>query len=106
MRRLPDDRLQSGNLDCRKHRFCQAGPRAETKSFRSIWQQFDDLTAQFARQGNRHMPLKKGTSRAVVSSNIKTEIAHGRKQNQAVAIALSKAGRSNRPDTQKGKRTK
>jgi hypothetical protein len=40
------------------------------------------------------MPLKSGSSKAVVSANIKTEIAAGRPQKQAVAIALSKAGKS------------
>jgi hypothetical protein len=42
------------------------------------------------------MPLKKGKSRAVVSENIKTEIAAGRPQKQAVAIALNTAGKSNK----------
>ncbi len=40
------------------------------------------------------MPVKKGSSRAVVSGNIETEIAAGKPQKQAVAIALSEADRS------------
>lgn len=40
------------------------------------------------------MPLKPGKSKAVVSSNIRTEIAAGKPKNQAIAIALSKAGMS------------
>lgn len=36
--------------------------------------------------------LKKGKSRAVISQNIETEIAHGKPQKQAVAIALRTAG--------------
>lgn len=35
------------------------------------------------------MPLKKGTSKAVVSANIRREIAAGKPQKQAVAIALN-----------------
>lgn len=40
------------------------------------------------------MPLKKGKSKKVLSENIKTEMAAGKPQKQAIAIAMNKAGKS------------
>ena len=40
------------------------------------------------------MPLKKGSSKKAISSNIATEIKAGRPKAQAIAIAMSKAGKS------------
>lgn len=42
------------------------------------------------------MPLKKGKSDKVVSQNIRTEMHAGKPQDQAVAIAMSTAGKSRR----------
>ena len=50
------------------------------------------------------MPLQKGSSRKAISSNIRTEMAAGKPQKQAVAIALNTA-RGGKPRNSKGAMT-
>ena len=40
------------------------------------------------------MPLEKGSSKEIVSSNVKKEVEAGKPQKQAVAIAMSEAGKT------------
>lgn len=43
------------------------------------------------------MPLKKGSSKKIISENIRELIAAGHPQKQAIAIALKMAGKSKSP---------
>lgn len=51
------------------------------------------------------MPLKKGRGRKAIAANIKTEVAAGRPQKQAIAIALRTAGVPKKKATPAVKRT-
>ena len=44
------------------------------------------------------MPLKSGSSEKVISQNIATERAAGKPEDQAVAIAMQKAGKARHDD--------
>lgn len=51
------------------------------------------------------MPIKKGSNKSVISSNIRTEMNAGKPQRQAIAIALSNA-RKSKDGKEKGKKVK
>jgi hypothetical protein len=48
------------------------------------------------------MPLKSGHSKKVIASNIKTEMEAGKPHDQAIAIAMSKAGKASTSNYFKG----
>ena len=49
------------------------------------------------------MPLTRGSSKKVISKNIRLEMSHGKPQKQAIAIALASAGKSKPKKKGKGK---
>ena len=49
------------------------------------------------------MPLKKGKSKEIISSNIKAEMGAGKPQKQSIAIALDVAGKSKKQTAKKPK---
>jgi hypothetical protein len=52
------------------------------------------------------MPLEPGKSRAAISKNVRKEMMKGKPQNQAVAIAMNKAGMSKGNSKAKAKKGK
>jgi hypothetical protein len=50
------------------------------------------------------VPLKSGSSKGTISQNIRTEMHAGKPQKQAIAIAMSKAGKSRQKPKAKGQK--
>jgi len=52
------------------------------------------------------MSLKKGSSKKTISENIRTEMHHGKPQQQAIAIAFAMARKSRKKKKKKTKKRK
>ena len=60
-----------------------------------------DVRQKRPKKGPLRVPLKKSATKAAVSANIRAELAAGKPQRQAVAIALTVQRRAKKP-TKKG----
>ena len=56
-----------------------------------------DVRQKRPKKGTLRVPLKKSATKAAVSANIRAELAAGKPQKQAVAIALAVQRRAKRP---------
>ena len=68
----------------------------QRKGWSATWHSMD-RKHRISEEGQQVMPLKKGKSKKVISDNIKTEMKAGRPKRQAIAIAMSKAGKKKKP---------
>jgi hypothetical protein len=58
--------------------------------------QFEGREFSSREERGRDMPLVRGSSKKAIGANIRAEMHAGKPQKQAIAIAMSKAGKSKR----------
>lgn len=67
-----------------------------TYTFANMWTEEAWERYQKKKERQANMPLKKGKSKKAISQNVRELVISGRPAEQAVAIALNKAGKSKR----------